>query len=95
MSYDGRFDHTAAVQAALQRLVALRQERRNFALCGLVNSAEAREEIARATLALNLRERALQNFCRDCYARDSLLNVTDPDDRAVLLAAGKSCRAAA
>ena len=95
MSYDGWFDHAAAVKAAQERLVALRQERLNCALSALVNSDEAREQIAHASLALSLRERALQNFCKDCYHPASLLHVQDPEDRALLLAAGKSRRAAA
>jgi hypothetical protein len=95
MSYDGRFDHAAAVKAAEEQLVVLRQQRMNCALSGLVNSDEARKEIAQVALALSLRERALQNFCANCYHPYSLLDVKDPDDRAILLAAGGSARAAA
>jgi hypothetical protein len=95
MSYDGRFDHAAALQAAQEQMVALRQERLNFALSGLVNSEAVRDAIAQVTLALSLRERALRNFCDDCYRPDSLLRITDPDDRALVLAAGAPQRAAA
>lgn len=95
MSYDGRFDHAAAVRAAEEQLLALRQQRFNCALSGLVNSDEARKEIAQVALALSLRERALQNFCDNCYHPYSLLDVKDADDRALLLAAGAPRRAAA
>jgi len=95
MSYTGMFDHASAVRAAQAQIAALRHQRLTSALCGLTDSSGERAEIEHASLSLRLRERALSNFCRDCHRPDSLLNIKDSDDRALLLEAGTPQRAAA
>jgi hypothetical protein len=95
MSYAEMFDHASAVRAAEAQIDALRHQRLNAALYGLTGPSGERAEIEHASLSLRLRERALSNFCRDCHRPDSLLNIKDSDDRALLLEAGTPQRAAA
>jgi hypothetical protein len=91
--YLSRFNHAAARDAAIEQARALHTERLQISLAGLFDDGQGKREIERRIAELELRENALWRFAEDPYAADSLQQIFDLEDRAVLLEAGRPAAA--
>ena len=84
-----RFNHLAAVAAAVAKAAELRARARMLSLAKLTGLAH-RGEVARSQQQLAIRERGLQQFIEDPYPADSLFRIGFERDRRTILEAGGS-----
>lgn len=88
-----RFNHHAAMAAAIGLRNALRRYRRRLQVSSVLAPAAERMEIERAVDDLRRREDSLEVFLENPYAKNSLSGMSH-DDRSVLAAAGRTASTA-